>query len=89
MDPCDSEVEVPRALSLDGLCAGAHHELLMRDTVADLPARMNDRVHLVFRQQAEFMVGDCGRFFDARECVDQIRIGRDRDTGDREIGKRA
>jgi site-specific recombinase XerD len=50
MDPCDSEVEVPRALSLDGLCAGAHHELLMRG----YSRRTVNRYMLVWQHLAEF-----------------------------------
>ena len=50
MDQLKSEVEIPSALPLDGLCAGAHHELLMRG----YSRRMVNRYMLVWQHLAEF-----------------------------------
>lgn len=50
MDQLNSEVEVPRALSLDGLCSGAHHELLIRG----YSRRTVNRYMLVWQHLAEF-----------------------------------
>src|SRR4249920_3473916 len=50
MDQLKSEMEIPSALPLDGLCAGAHHELLMRG----YSRRMVNRYMLVWQHLAEF-----------------------------------
>src|SRR5262245_43736554 len=50
MDQLNSAVEVPRALSLDGLCSGAHHELLIRG----YSRRMLNRYMRVWKHLAEF-----------------------------------
>ena len=52
MDQLKSEVGIPSALPLDGLCAGAHHELLMRG----YGRRMVNRYMFVWQHLAEFVL---------------------------------
>ena len=52
MDELKSEVEIPSVLPLDGLCAGAHHELLMRG----YGRRMVNRYMFVWQHLAEFVL---------------------------------